>query len=94
MLQDQRIDLAVDHDPLDVVGLGHHLGRAGQQLGRVLPVVGQAVAQGLGLAHVEDPALGVVELVRAGCIGDGACGGPVLHQHSHSRAEQLGDGAA
>ena len=37
-------------------------------------VVGQAVAQGLGLAHVEDPALGVEELVGARGVGDGAGG--------------------
>ena len=80
MLQDQCIDLALHHDPLDVVGLGHHLGRAGQQFGRVLPVVGEAVAQGFGLSHVQHPALGVVELVRPRRIGDGACGGLVLHQ--------------
>jgi hypothetical protein len=87
VLEDQRIHLVLDHHPLDVVGLGHHLGRAGQQVGRVLPVVGQPVAQGLGLAHVEDTALGVVELVGAGGVGDRACGGPVLH-HPHSRARR------
>ena len=85
VLEDQRVDLAVDHHPLDVVGLGHHLGRAGRQLGRVLPVVGQAVAQRLGLAHVEDPALGVVELVGARGVRDGA-GGRADTASVHSRA--------
>ena len=85
VLQDQGVDLAVDHHPLHVVGLGHHLGRAGHELGRVLPVVGQAVAQGLGLPHVEDPALGVVELVGARGVRDGAGRRPIVH-HVHSRA--------
>ncbi len=63
MLEDERVHLAVDHHPLDVVGLRHHLGRTRGQLGRVLPVVGQSVAQRLRLAHVEHTAFGVEELV-------------------------------
>ena len=34
VLEDEGLDLAVDHHPLDVVGLGHHLRRPGQRLAR------------------------------------------------------------
>ena len=54
---------------------GHHLGGAGRQGGRVGEVIGEPAAQGLGLADVEHPAVGVEELVGAGGVGDEPAGG-------------------
>ncbi len=48
----------------------NHLGSAGRQVAGVLEVVGQALAQRLGLADVDDPTLGVLELVAARGVGD------------------------
>ena len=76
VLEDERVDLGGDHHPLDPVGQGHHLGGPGGQQRRVGPVVGQPVPQRLGLADVEDPALGVEELVGPRRVGDRAGGRP------------------
>ncbi len=57
VLEEDGLDLVGDLDPLDVVGHRHHLGRAGRQGGGVGEVVAQPAAQGLGLAHVQDPPL-------------------------------------
>ena len=72
VLQHERLDVVADLDPLDGLGRGHHLGRAGRQVPRVLEVVRQALAQRLGLADVDHPAVDVLELVAAGRVGDGA----------------------
>ena len=71
-LEEERLDLVLGDDPLDVVGRLHHLvGALGQRRGR-REVVRQPAAQALGLPDVDDPALGVEELVRAGRVGDAA----------------------
>ena len=63
VLQHQGFDVIADLDPLDGVGGGHHLGRPGMHVGRVLEVVRQPGSQRPGLADVDDPAVGVLELI-------------------------------
>jgi hypothetical protein len=79
VLEQDGFHLAGHLDPLDPVGGGHHLGRAGRQGGRVGEVIGQAAAQGLRLPHVEDAPVTVQELVGTGAVGDLARGRPVAH---------------
>ena len=79
-LEHQRLDLVADLDPLDGLGRGHHLRRAGVQVRRALEVVRQALAQRAGLADVDDPAVGVLELVGARGVGDGAGRRPLEHR--------------
>ena len=63
VLQCQRLDLGVDDGPLHRRRGGDHLLRAGVQVGDVLEVRAESRAQRLGLAHVDDPALGVAKAV-------------------------------
>jgi hypothetical protein len=67
-LEHQRLDLVADLDPLDGLGRRHHGRGAGREVG--VEVVGQAVAERAGLADVDDPARGVLELVGARGVGD------------------------
>ena len=69
-LEEERLDLVLGDDPLDVVGGLHHLVRALRQRRRRGEVVRQPAAQALRLPDVDHPALGVEELVRAGSVGD------------------------
>ena len=70
VLEHERLDVVADLDPLDGLGGRHHLGGAGRQ---VRPeVVAQPAAQRLRLADVDHPAVGILELVGAGRIGDRA----------------------
>ncbi len=71
-LEEERLDLVLGDDPLDPVGGLHHLvGALGQRRGW-REVVREAAAQALRLPDVDDPALDVEELVRAGGVGDGS----------------------
>ena len=58
VLQLQRLDLGVDHRPLDAGGGGDHGGGARVQVADVLEVRRQPGAQVLGLADVDHPAAG------------------------------------
>ena len=70
VLEHDRLDVARDDDPLDRGGPLDHLGGAGVQVDRVLEVVREPAAQRSRLADVDDPARRVLELVRAGGVGD------------------------
>ena len=59
-------------DPLDPLGGQHHLPRAFLEQMGLEEVVREPGPQALGLPDVDDPALGVEELVRARCVGDRA----------------------
>ena len=72
VLEQQRLDVVADLDPLDGLGVGDHLRRPQGQARRAVEVVGQARPQAVGLAHVDHPALGVLELVGARGVGDRA----------------------
>jgi hypothetical protein len=71
-LEEERLDLVPDLDPFDALGDGDHLTGALGHRRRRAEVVRQTTAQPLGLAHVDDPALGVLEEVGAGAGRDGA----------------------
>ena len=70
VLEEERLDLVAHLDPLDRLGRRHHLAGARQQRRRGAEVVGQPAAQALRLADVDDPAVLVLELVRARGVGD------------------------
>ena len=84
VLEHERLDLVAHLHPLDRGGRGHHLGGARMQPGRILEVAAHPRAQVRGLADVDDPALGVLELVGAGGVRDRA-GGRSLHHTSEAR---------
>ena len=70
VLQVQGLHLAGHHGPLDAGGGVHHrVGLGSQRLGRGEVAV-EAVAQILGLAHVDDAPVGVTEPVDARVGGD------------------------
>ena len=71
-LEEERLDLVLGDDPLDVIRGLHHLVGALRQRRRRGEVVREPAAQALRLPDVDDPALGVEELVRAGSVGDAA----------------------
>ena len=81
-LEEERLDLVLGDDPFDRVRGGHHLpGSLGEELG-LEEVVREPAAEALRLPDVDDPALGVEELVRAGCVGESnrsRGGQPCLH---------------
>ncbi len=83
VLQLERLDLGGDHGPLHGGSRGDHRAGAGVQTGQVLEVVGQTLAQVLGLPDVDHPAVLVAELVDPRGVGDlsrlGAVAGGVCH---------------
>ena len=72
VLEHDRLDLGAHLDPLDRARPFEHLLGAGVQLRGIAEVVGKPLFQREGLAHVDDAAVGVLELVRAGRIRDGS----------------------
>ena len=52
-LQHQRLKFRPRHDDVKMVDLGHHTASLGRVGGRILKVLAHAVAQLLGLAHVD-----------------------------------------
>ena len=68
VLEHQRFDLGGHLDPLDRGGRGHHLGGAMVQPSRVAEIAVQPRPQALGLAHVDDAAVRIQELVAPRCI--------------------------
>ena len=83
VLQGEGLHLGGHDGPLDGAGGGDHLLSAGVEGGEILEVVAQARAEVLGLADVDDAALGVEEAVDAGRRGDLACGGAVRRGVCH-----------
>ncbi len=83
VLQLERLDLGGHHRPLDGGGGGHHGGGPRMQPGDVLEVIGQALAQALGLPDVDHPAVLVAEPVDTRGVGDlsrlGSVAGRVGH---------------
>ena len=83
VLQLQRFDLAGYYGPLHRGCREHHLSGAGMQLRDVLEIVRQACAQVLCLAHIDNAAILVPELVNARISGDTprrrAIGGGISH---------------
>ena len=79
VLEHEGLDVIADLDPLDALGRSHHLGRARQQGTRVLEIVGQALAERLRLADVDDPPVPVAELVRPGSVRDSTGGRSFEH---------------
>ena len=65
VLEHDRFDVVADLDPLDALGLRHHLGRPEREVGGVLEVVGQPAAQRLGLADVDDPSVSILGTGRS-----------------------------
>ncbi len=66
----ERLDLGADDRPLDGGRGGDHRARTRMEVGQVLEVAGQALAQALGLADVDDAAVLVTESVDPGRVGD------------------------
>ena len=81
VLQHQRLDVVADLDPLDGLGRRHHRRRPRRQRGRLHEVVREPRPQGLGLAHVDDAPVPILELVGPRGVGDRA-GGRALHHRS------------
>jgi hypothetical protein len=71
VLEHEGLDLVADLDPLDAGGRRDHRRGAGGQEPGVAEVAGEAGPQRLGLAHVDDPSLAVLELVGPRGVGDG-----------------------
>ena len=70
-LQHQGLELRLDHDDVEVVDLGHHGPGLHVVPGLVLEVLAHPVAQGLGLAHIDHLALGVLHDIHPRLQGQG-----------------------
>ncbi len=83
VLQLKCLDLGGDDGPFHGRGRGDHRPGARVEAGQVLEVVGQALAQVLGLPDVDHPAVLVAEFVDPRGVGDlsrlGAVAGGVCH---------------
>ncbi len=83
VLQLERLDLGGDHRPFHGRGRGDHGPGPGVQVGEVLEVAGQPLAQALRLADVDHPAVLVAEAVHPGGVRNlprpGAVAGGVGH---------------
>ena len=88
VLEHEGLDVVADLDPLDARRRRHHLGRPGRQGGGRLEVVGQALAQRLRLAYVDDATIPVPELVTAGSVRYGP-GGRSFEHCPHFGAARL-----
>ncbi len=72
--EDQRFQLGTNHDPLDMVDVAHHLAGLKIQIGTVVEVRANPVAQIDGLAHVDNFTGGVLHQVAARLGGQGIQG--------------------
>jgi hypothetical protein len=70
-LEDQRLQLGGDHDPLDVGDLAHELVGFGMLVGGIVEVRAHPGAQIDRLADVDDPPGFILHQVAAGLIGQG-----------------------
>ena len=85
VLEQERVDLVADLDPLDGLGARHHRGGPRRQAAGVAEVVRQPGTERARLADVDDAPLPVLELVGPGGVGDRA-GGRTLHHLTEGRA--------
>ena len=83
VFQLQRLDLGVDHRPLDLGGGGHHLPGARVQARDVGEVRRQPAAQALGLADVDHSSVLIPESVDARLDRDGPGSGAVSRGIRH-----------
>ncbi len=81
VLEHQRLDLVAHRGPLDGLGEGDHLPGPRGQRARIGEVVGQALSEARRLADIDDPAGGVLELVRARGLRDRARWWTLDHHH-------------
>ena len=72
VFEHQRLDLVAHRGPLDRLGGLDHLSGARVQVARRLEVVRQTLPEVRRLADVDHPTMHVLELVRAGRLGDRA----------------------
>ena len=79
VLEHERLDLVAHLDPLDRLGRRRPSARCGGAGCAGPGSSSTAAAAALGLADVDDPALGVLELVRARGVGDRAGRGALDH---------------
>ena len=81
VLQHQRFDFVRNDGPLNRLRRPHHLRRTSVHVARILKVVRQALTQVRCLAHVDDAAIAILELVRTRRFRDRACWWTLDHAH-------------
>ncbi|CAB4631485.1 unannotated protein [freshwater metagenome] len=82
VLEHERFELVANLNPLHSFCRGHHLSGTGSQVDRILEIVRQTRAKTFGLTHIDDAAVDVFELIRAGLVGNRA-GRRSLHHWGH-----------
>ena len=73
ILQQQRLHFGVHRYPIHCFCGRHHLRCAGRQQGKVSEIAGKPRLQRLGLAHIDDPPVAVLEVIDARPVGHAAC---------------------
>ncbi|CAB4562346.1 unannotated protein [freshwater metagenome] len=68
VLEHERFELVANLNPFDRLGRGHHLGGARREMDRILEIVRQSRPKTLGLAHINDATVDVLELIGAGLV--------------------------
>ena len=84
VLEHERFELIANLDPLHGFGRGHHLCGTGSQVDRILEIVRQTRAETFSLPHIDDAAVDVLELIRAGLVRNRA-GRRSLHHWGHRK---------
>ena len=72
VLEHERFEFITNLDPLHGFGRGHHLRGPGSKIDRILEIVRQTRAETFGLPHIDDATVDVLELIRAGLVGNRA----------------------
>ena len=67
--QDQGFDFVFRNDEVNVINFGAHAQRLAIAIGDSRKITADAIAQALGLAHIDDPAPAVLQQVNAGLGG-------------------------
>ena len=73
ILQQQRFHFGVHRYPIHCFCGRHHLRCARRQQGKVSEIAGKPRLQRLGLAHIDDPPVAVLEVIDARPVGHAAC---------------------
>ena len=84
VLEHERFEFITNLDPLHGFGRGHHLRGPGSKIDRILEIVRQTRAETFGLPHIDDATVDVLELIRAGLVGNRA-GRRSLHHWGHRK---------